>query len=92
MVSGGSTKEQQHEMNISFGMMNQHHQPPSSSSSSSMHAAAASFMSGKEASGAYDHLGELDQALFMYLDHGSSHGGGATQQERRRKSNATDQQ
>jgi hypothetical protein len=40
--------------------------------------------SGKEASGAYDHLGELDQALFMYLDHGSSHGG-ATQQERRRK-------
>ena len=44
MVSGGSTKEQQHEMNISFGMMNQHHQPPSSSSSSSMHAAAASFM------------------------------------------------
>lgn len=41
--------------------------------------------SGKEASGAYDHLGELDQALFMYLDHGSSHGGGATQQERRRK-------
>ncbi|PWZ14054.1 bZIP transcription factor TGA10 [Zea mays] len=87
MVSGGSTKEQQHEMNISFGMMNQHHQPPSSSSSSSMHAAAASFMSGKEASGAYDHLGELDQALFMYLDHGSSHGGGATQQERRQTLN-----
>lgn len=40
--------------------------------------------SGKEASGAYDHLGELDQALFMYLDHGSSHGG-ATHQEQRRK-------
>jgi hypothetical protein len=41
--------------------------------------------SGKEASGAYDHLGELDQALFMYLDHGSSHGHGGTQQEQRRK-------
>ena len=39
--------------------------------------------SGKEASGAYDHLGELDQALFMYLDHGSGHG--ATHQEQRRK-------
>lgn len=38
----------------------------------------------KEASGAYDHLGELDQALFMYLDHGSSHGG-TQQQEQRRK-------
>ncbi|KAK3130402.1 hypothetical protein QOZ80_6BG0493040 [Eleusine coracana subsp. coracana] len=73
MVSGSSLKEQQQEMNISFGM-NHHHQPPSSSSSSSMHAAAASFMtSSKEASGAYDHLGELDQALFMYLDHGSTH-------------------
>jgi transcription factor TGA len=47
MVSGGSIKEQQHEMNISFAMVNHHHhhqQPPSSSSSSSMHAAAASFM------------------------------------------------
>ncbi|CAD6224421.1 unnamed protein product [Miscanthus lutarioriparius] len=89
MVSGGSIKEQQHEMNISFGMMNHHHhhQPPSSSSSSSMHAAAASFMSGKEASGAYDHLGELDQALFMYLDHGSSHGHGGTQQEQRQTLN-----
>ncbi|KAG0544242.1 hypothetical protein BDA96_02G258700 [Sorghum bicolor] len=87
MVSGGSIKEQQHEMNISFGMMNHHHQqqPPSSSSSSSMHAAAASFMSGKEASGAYDHLGELDQALFMYLDHGSSHVHGGTQQEHQRQ-------
>lgn len=44
----------------------------------------AASRSGKEASGAYDHLGELDQALFMYLDHGSSHGG-ATHQEQRRK-------
>ncbi|TKW33818.1 hypothetical protein SEVIR_2G264600v4 [Setaria viridis] len=87
---GGSMREQQQEMNISFGMMSHHghhhHQPPSSSSSSSMHAAAASFMSGKEASGAYDHLGELDQALFMYLDHGSSHGD-ATHQEQRQTLN-----
>ncbi|WVZ65384.1 hypothetical protein U9M48_014758 [Paspalum notatum var. saurae] len=89
MVSGGSMKEHQQEMNISFGMMSHHHQhqhqPPSSSSSSSMHAAAASFMSGKEASGAYDHLGELDQALFMYLDHGSH--GGTHQQEQRQTLN-----
>ncbi|RLN33484.1 putative bZIP transcription factor superfamily protein isoform X1 [Panicum miliaceum] len=89
---GGSVREQQQEMNISFGMMNHHHghhhqqQPPSSSSSSSMHAAAASFMSGKEASGAYDHLGELDQALFMYLDHGSG-GHGAAHQEQRQTLN-----
>ena len=41
--------------------------------------------SGKEASGAYDHLGELDQALFMYLDHGSSHVHGGTQQEHQRR-------
>ncbi|CAM0951998.1 unnamed protein product [Alopecurus aequalis] len=33
----------------------------------------------KEASGAYDHLGELDQALFMYLDQG--HGGHASSQQ-----------
>ncbi|KAJ1290187.1 hypothetical protein BS78_02G224200 [Paspalum vaginatum] len=90
MVSGGSMKEHHQEMNISFGMMNHHQQqqqqqPPSSSSSSSMHAAAASFMSGKEASGAYDHLGELDQALFMYLDHGSH--GGTHQQEQRQTLN-----
>jgi transcription factor TGA len=41
--------------------------------------------SNKEASGAYDQLGELDQALFMYLDHG--HGGHASSQqhEQRRK-------
>ncbi|GJN33608.1 hypothetical protein PR202_gb22228 [Eleusine coracana subsp. coracana] len=85
MVSGSSLKEQQQEMNISFGM-NHHHQPPSSSSSSSMHAAAASFMtSSKEASGAYDHLGELDQALFMYLDHGSH--GASTHQEQRQTLN-----
>ncbi|CAL5087677.1 unnamed protein product [Urochloa decumbens] len=89
-MASGSMREQQQEMNISFGMMNHHghghhHQAPSSSSSSSMHAAAASFMSGKEASGAYDHLGELDQALFMYLDHGSH--GGATHQEQRQTLN-----
>ena len=42
--------------------------------------------SGKEASGAYDHLGELDQALFMYLDHGSSHGHGGTQLQEQRRS------
>ncbi|XP_062199990.1 transcription factor TGA2-like [Phragmites australis] len=86
MVSGSSLKEQQQEMNISFGMNHHHHHPPSSSSSaSSMHAAAASFMtSGKEASGAYDHLGELDQALFMYLDHGSH---GATHPEQRQTLN-----
>ncbi|XP_047051735.1 transcription factor TGA2-like [Lolium rigidum] len=80
-------RQQHHEMNISFGMSPHHHQqqqhhhaaPPSSSSSSSMHAAAASFMSNKEASGAYDQLGELDQALFMYLDHG--HGGHASSQQ-----------
>uniref|UniRef100_A0A0E0QT30 Uncharacterized protein n=1 Tax=Oryza rufipogon TaxID=4529 RepID=A0A0E0QT30_ORYRU len=43
----------------------------------------ASFLqrSSKEASaGAYDHLGELDQALFMYLDHGSH---AASHQEQR---------
>ncbi|KAG2635832.1 hypothetical protein PVAP13_2NG375200 [Panicum virgatum] len=94
MASGGSLREhqQQQEMNISFGMVNNHHgghhhhhQPPSSSSSSSMHAAAASFIGAKEASGAYDHLGELDQALFMYLDHGSGHG--ATHQEQRQTLN-----
>ncbi|XP_052166664.1 transcription factor TGA2-like isoform X2 [Oryza glaberrima] len=88
---------QQQEMNISFGMMmnhghhhygqhqqqHHHHPPPSSSSSSSMHAAAASFI--KEASaGAYDHLGELDQALFMYLDHGSH---AASHQEQRQTLN-----
>ncbi|KAL6656250.1 hypothetical protein ACP70R_007076 [Stipagrostis hirtigluma subsp. patula] len=92
MVSGSSLKEQQEEMNISFGMNHHHHHhqqqqhhPPSSSSSSSMHAAAASFMtSSKEASGAYDHLGELDQALFMYLDHG---GHGSTHQEQRQTLN-----
>ncbi|KAL5201333.1 hypothetical protein ABZP36_035687 [Zizania latifolia] len=70
-------------------MMNHHHHhhqhPPPSSSSSSMHAPAASFMSSKEASaGAYDHLGELDQALFMYLDHGSH---ASTHQEQRQTLN-----
>uniref|UniRef100_A0A453L4T8 DOG1 domain-containing protein n=1 Tax=Aegilops tauschii subsp. strangulata TaxID=200361 RepID=A0A453L4T8_AEGTS len=39
--------------------------------------------SSKEASGAYDHLGELDQALFMYLDHGHA----STQQEQRQTLN-----
>ncbi|PIN19996.1 hypothetical protein CDL12_07321 [Handroanthus impetiginosus] len=50
-----------HENNqmLSFGMM----QPSSSSSSSAMH---GSFNISKDA-GAYD-LGELDQALFLYLD------------------------
>ncbi|XP_062194789.1 transcription factor TGA2-like isoform X2 [Phragmites australis] len=89
MVSGSSLKEQQQEMNISFGMNHHHHHhhPLSSSSSSSMHAAAAaaaSFMSNKEASGAYDHLGDLDQTLFMYLDHGSH---GAMHQEQRQTLN-----
>uniref|UniRef100_A0ACD5XT94 Uncharacterized protein n=1 Tax=Avena sativa TaxID=4498 RepID=A0ACD5XT94_AVESA len=86
-------RQQQHqhqEMNISFGMNPHHHQhhhaaPPSSSSSSSMHAAAASFMSSKEASGAYDQLGELDQALFMYLDHGHGSQHASTQQHEQRQ-------
>uniref|UniRef100_A0A0D9XF37 DOG1 domain-containing protein n=1 Tax=Leersia perrieri TaxID=77586 RepID=A0A0D9XF37_9ORYZ len=66
-------------MNMSFGMMNNHyhHHPAASSSSSSSMQAASSFMSSKEASGggAYDNLGELDHALFMYMDNGgvSSH-------------------
>ncbi|KAE8784995.1 TGACG-sequence-specific DNA-binding protein TGA-2.1 [Hordeum vulgare] len=78
-------QQQALEMDITFGMSSHqhHHAPPSSSSSSSMHAAAASFMSSKEASGAYDHLGELDQALFMYLDHGHA----STQQEQRQTLN-----
>ncbi|VAI18993.1 unnamed protein product [Triticum turgidum subsp. durum] len=78
-------QQQPLEMDITFGMSSHqhHHAPPSSSSSSSMHAAAASFMSGKEASGAYDQLGELDQALFMYLDHGHA----STQQEQRQTLN-----
>lgn len=86
-------QQQEMEMNISFGMSSQHHSlhhhaPPSSSSSSSMHAAAAaSFMSAKEAaaaSGAYDQLGDLDQALFMYLDHGhgSQHASAHHQEQR----------
>ncbi|XP_042381531.1 bZIP transcription factor TGA10-like isoform X1 [Zingiber officinale] len=50
---------EQQQQQISFAMIH-----PSSSSSSSMH---ASFMRSKESAGAYD-LGELDQALFMYLD------------------------
>ncbi|XP_044397960.1 transcription factor TGA2 isoform X3 [Triticum aestivum] len=76
-------QQQPLEMDITFGMSSHqhHHAPPSSSSSSSMHAAAASFI--KEASGVYDHLGELDQALFMYLDHGHA----STQQEQRQTLN-----
>ncbi|XP_042471001.1 bZIP transcription factor TGA10-like isoform X2 [Zingiber officinale] len=59
--SGGHGYQQQAQaqQHISFAMI---HHP--SSSSSSMH---ESFMRSKESSGAYD-LGELDQALFMYLD------------------------
>ncbi|KAL0904750.1 hypothetical protein M5K25_026898 [Dendrobium thyrsiflorum] len=51
---GGSSSRHQ-ELQISFGMMQ--------ASSSTLHASAMS----KEGGGAYD-LGELDQALFLYLD------------------------
>ncbi|XP_073009925.1 bZIP transcription factor TGA10-like isoform X2 [Typha latifolia] len=53
---GNSSQGKQQEQQISFGMIH-----PSSSSSSSMH---ASFI---KDNGAYD-LGELDQALIMYLE------------------------
>ncbi|KAG0455694.1 hypothetical protein HPP92_023482 [Vanilla planifolia] len=52
----GGSSSRHHEVQISFGMM----QP---SSSSSIHASTMS----KDGGGAYD-LGELDQALFLYLD------------------------
>ncbi|URD92241.1 hypothetical protein MUK42_01115 [Musa troglodytarum] len=57
MANKGSSSQGQPQQ-ISFAMIH-----PSSSSSSTMH---GSFMRSNEA-GAYD-LGELDQALFMYLD------------------------
>ncbi|XP_065023937.1 bZIP transcription factor TGA10-like [Musa acuminata AAA Group] len=61
MASNGSSslgRQQQQQQQISFAMIH-----PSPSSSSSIH---ASFIRNKE-SGSYD-LGELDQALFMFLD------------------------
>ncbi|URE41358.1 hypothetical protein MUK42_03365 [Musa troglodytarum] len=72
MASNGSSSigRQQQQQQISFAMIH-----PSPSSSSSMH---ASFIRNKE-SGSYD-LGELDQALFMFLD-GQDHSTSAQEQK-----------
>ncbi|WOK91985.1 hypothetical protein Cni_G00676 [Canna indica] len=58
-MSSSHAQPKQQQQQISFAMIH----PSAASSSSSMH---ASFMRNKEA-GSYD-MGELDQALFMYLE------------------------
>nr|XP_018678365.1 PREDICTED: transcription factor HBP-1b(c38) isoform X2 [Musa acuminata subsp. malaccensis] len=70
MANKGSSSQGQPQQ-ISFAMIH-----PSSSSSSVVH---GSFMRSNEA-GAYD-LGELDQALFMYLD-GQDHSSSPAQEQR----------
>ncbi|WOL12050.1 transcription factor TGA2.3 [Canna indica] len=67
---GSSSQGVEQQQQISFAMIH-----PSSSSSSSLH---GSFMKSSKESGAYD-LGELDQALFMYLD-GQDHSTSAQEQ------------